>query len=138
MPGMFFRTAALGVTLVAAPLIGSGIAAADSVPDGVYQGTVNGVAVPMWEGKTISAGGTEVVNRISGFDRFPGDVYAAPSIVDGSPVVHIDYRTLSPQIGMFLHDEVTQDALDPNRLNGQMYFTGLGEPIPVLPFTLRK
>lgn len=132
------RTTGLGVMLATASLLGAGVSAADTVPDGVYEGTVNGAPVPMWEGKTISRDGTAVINRINGSDLFPADVYAGTSIHDGSPVTHIDYRALSPLIGMFLHDEVTVDAGDPDRLNGQMYFTAFGDPIPVVPFTLSK
>ncbi|MEW1882354.1 MULTISPECIES: hypothetical protein [Nocardiaceae] len=99
---------------------------------------MNGAQVPVWDGKTISGDGTSVINRLNGLDRFPADVYAGTSIFDGSPVTHIDYRVLSPQLGMLVHDEVTPDANDPNRLNGRMYFTAFGSPIPVLSFTLTK
>ncbi|MEW2018811.1 hypothetical protein [Rhodococcus sp. NPDC076796] len=132
------RAAGLGATLAAVAILGAGVAAADAVPDGVYLGTVEGTQVPVWEGKTISGGGTSVINRLNGLDRFPADVYAGPSIYDGSPVTHIDYRVLSPELGMFVHDEVTPDANDPNRLNGRMYFTAFDSPIPVLSFTLTK
>lgn len=114
------------------------MASAEGVPDGVYRGTVNGITMPIWEGKTISENGTRVINRLAGIPAFPGDVYQGASIHNGAPGTHIDYRRLSPELGSFIHDEVTVDAGNPNQLNGTMYFTGFGAVVPVLPFTLTK
>lgn len=132
------RAAGMGVLAIAATFLGAGVSSAETVPDGVYQGTVNGAPVPIWEGKNIYDNGTGVINRLSGTPAFPGNVYAGPSRYDGKPVVHIDYRRLSPQLGAIFHDEVVQDVANPNRLNGTMYFTGFGAPLPVLSFTLTK
>ncbi|MGC0364855.1 hypothetical protein ABH922_002839 [Rhodococcus sp. 27YEA15] len=132
----FFATAAV----VAAFLIGTGVASAQTPTDGRYVGT-NGLNVPsfVWAGKTFANSGTTVSNRIlGGIDAVPGDVYTGPSIYNRAPVVHVDYSNKSPQLGAFIHDEITQDAQNQNKWNGVMYFTGGGQPIALTTFTLVK
>ncbi|KIQ19213.1 hypothetical protein [Rhodococcus sp. MEB064] len=125
-------TAAVGAALAAPTL-----ASAGPVPDGVYIGTTSqGAPVPLWDGKTIT--GDTTVNRLLGVNAIPGDVYRAPSIAGGGDVVHVDYSRLSPAFGAVFHDEMTQDAVNPNRWNGTVYFVGAGQPIEVGAFAITR
>ncbi|MGB3770041.1 MAG: hypothetical protein WBA00_02745 [Rhodococcus sp. (in: high G+C Gram-positive bacteria)] len=119
--------------LVAAPAV----AAAGPIEDGVYAGTTpEGGPVAVWDGKTIT--GDTTVNRLYGVEALPADVYRAPSISNGADVVHIDYSRLSPAFGAFFHDELTQDAVNPNRWNGIVYFVAASQPMEVGRFAITK
>ncbi|MBY6684187.1 hypothetical protein HQ305_05800 [Rhodococcus sp. BP-149] len=126
-----------GAAAIGAALAAPTLASAGPVPDGVYVGTTpEGAPVPLWDGKTIT--GDTTVNRLLGVNAIPGDVYRAPSIATGADVVHVDYSRLSPAFGAVFHDEMTRDAVNPNRWNGTVYFVGAGQPVVVGGFAITR
>lgn len=84
---------------------------AGPIPYGVTNGQVrplggpNPVATfaltPLWQGKHFYPGW--LTNRVLGIEAFPADVYYGRSVLDGRPVIRIDYRRSGFSAG---HDEI--------------------------------
>lgn len=84
---------------------------AGPIPRGVYNGQARLLGSPdpgftaavsgIWSGKIFHNGW--LVNRTIAGDIVPADVYTAPSVADGRPVIRIDYRRSGLPVG---HDEL--------------------------------
>lgn len=130
------RTAVVAVTAaatfsLAGALTGDAHAAPQQpFPTGHYNGQLTGWSAPanaIWFGKDFS--GATVINDTIAGKIVPADVYRANSVVNGRPVIVVDYaRSGLPGI----RDELTSDG------RGGYNGVGVAGNTPALTFTLRR
>ncbi|GAC50046.1 hypothetical protein [Gordonia aichiensis] len=130
------RTAVVTATATAAfTLVGSLNGEAHAAPQppfptGHYSGQLTGWSTPanaIWFGKDFT--GATVINDTIAGRIVPADVYRANSVVNGRPVIVVDYaRSGLPGI----RDELTSDG------RGGYNGIGVAGSTPALTFTLRR
>lgn len=133
-----FRTTVLATAASAAALIGAsslagGASAAPApqpFPVGHYNGQLTGWSAPanaIWFGKDFT--GNSVINDTVVGRIVPADVYRANSVVNGRPVIVVDYaRSGLPGV----RDELTSDG------HGGYNGVGIAGNTPALTFVLRR
>ena len=129
----FLATAATAAALTGAASL-AGVAnaapAAQPFPVGHYNGELTGWSAPanaIWFGKDFI--GNTVINDTAVGKIVPADVYRANSVVNGRPVIVVDYaRSGLPGV----RDELTSDG------HGGYNGVGIAGNTPALTFVLRR
>ncbi len=87
-------------------------------PDARFPRARSNAARLAWQGKVFDPSNSTAINRFFGVKVIKGNVYAAPSWLDGRPSVILDYEGTSRIYGNY-RDEIRQVA--PNLYLGLMY-----------------